>query len=293
MSWTRFAQAYPKGVAEQLAAAHVQACGFYVRKKLQRGCCAKSGEGRYGNFLYTFTDIWYDQALHGPSLGYDSRWERMEPPSHRLPLPEALFRAMMTVSLGFGWVRFAAVLGLAFYGITRPSEPLLAARRNLILPRDRLEPSSTIAYLKIVKSKTSGRGNARIQHATIEHAEFVNFLQAVFSDSSGSERVYACSSSAFRRRWDAVLRCLDIPASAGLTRGGVRGGGCVAAFQSGCDMTKLLWKMRLKHLVTLENYLQEVSASTLIPSLPGRARSKIQASSSLYYTAKFCHTRCD
>ena len=385
MSWTRVAQAYPKGVAEELAASLIRACGYCERRKLHISRCAKAGEGRigeasnpgprrprtdrreglltavplveaktrviqsktwrgftswmtahlssgamesafgqpallvllleeYGNFLYSEGRSLYlyrhlvvlvQQSFQmikpymGPAWAMITKWEKMEPPSHRLPLPEALFRAMMTVSLGFGWTRFAAVLGLAFYGITRPSEPLLAARRNLILPSDRLEPFSSIAYLKIVKSKTSGRGNARIQHATIEHVEFVLFLQATFSGAAGSERIYACSGSAFRRRWDAILRCLDVPASAGLTPGGLRGGGCVAAYQSGCEMTKLLWKMRLKQLSTLENYLQEVSASTLIPSLPRGARRKIQTSSSLFdvylraTTAKFCQTKCD
>lgn len=61
-----------------------------------------------------------------------SRWEILEPVEHRLPLPAAIFRAMVTIALSWRWYRFTAVLGLVFFGITRPGEPLGALRRDLI-----------------------------------------------------------------------------------------------------------------------------------------------------------------
>ena len=55
-----------------------------------------------------------------------TRWELVEPTIHRIPLPTAIFRAMVTVAIKWEWYRFAGVLCLAFLGIARPGEPLTA-----------------------------------------------------------------------------------------------------------------------------------------------------------------------
>ena len=217
----------------------------------------------------------------GPAWSMIARWEKLEPTAHRTPVPEAVFRAVVSVSLCWGWRLFAAIVGVTFLGIARPSEALFGLRKNLILPADRLEPGSTTAYLKIVKAKTSGRGNARIQHASFEDLAFVSFLETIYKDWDFEQRLNSCSSSAFRRRWDVILESLEIPVSCGLTPGGLRGGGCVAAFQRGCDINRLMWRMRLRHQITLENYLQEVTANTLVASLPKKARRRIYGASSL------------
>ncbi len=217
------------------------------------------------------------KAFMGPAWNMVAKWERLEPTTHRTPVPDALYRAVISVSLCWGWKYFAAVVGVAYLAITRPSEALFALRKNLVLPIDRLEPHSATAYLKIIKAKTSGRGNARVQHASLDYEPFVRFLETIYRDRDGDSRL-----KAFRRRWDAVLGSLEVPVNCGLTPGGLRGGGCVTAFQSGCDINRLLWKMRLRHQITLENYLQEVTASTLVASFSERTRRRIHGASSLY-----------
>ena len=368
MSWTRVAQAYPRGVARSLAICHCMAVGAIEFRPFDPSSCARAGGMRigeashpgprrpqfqqrtglladvplveaktrvlqskvwlgfsdwvanrltpdamasalsqpallvlllqeYGNCLYEEGKALYiyrhlvvlvqqsfqhAKPFMGPAWSMIAKWERLEPTTHRTPVPAALYKAVVTVSLIWGWRNFAAIVGIAFLGITRPSEALFALRKNLVLPADRLEPASTTAYLKIVKAKTSGRGNARVQHASVEDEAFVRFLETIFRERSRESRLNSCSSSAFRRRWDAILGSLEVPTNCGLTPGGLRGGGCVSAFQSGCDINRLLWKMRLRHQITLENYLQEVTASTLLASFPERARRRIHGASSLY-----------
>jgi len=367
-SWTRVAQAYPRGVAKSIAYYQCLAVGATEDRHFHPGLCAKAGGMRigeadhpgprrpnpqdrrglladvplveaktrvlqskvwlgfsewlanrlspaamdsalsqpallvlmlqeYGNclyeegralYLYRHLVVLVQQSFQhakpfmGPAWNMIAKWERLEPTAHRTPVPEAIYRAVISVSLCWGWRLFAAVVGITFLGITRPSEALFALRKNLVLPVDRLEPSSGTAYLRIVKAKTSGRGNARVQHASVEDDAFVRFLETVFKDWGGERRINACSSSAFRRRWNVILESLEIPPNCGLTPGGLWGGGCVASFQAGCDIGRLLWKMRLRHQVTLENYLQEVTASTLVSSLPSKARRRIYGASSLY-----------
>ena len=250
----------------------------------------------YGNFLYSsgkslfvfrhfLVYLQQNLVLVKPYMGICwnmvTRWELIEPTVHRVPLPFAVFRAMIGVALGWNWKRFSAILVLGFFGIARPGEPLAAYRKELILPRDMMEEEAEVCYLKILKPKTRHRGRGVIQHISLSDPQYIRFLDAVYGSSSAAERLFDCSPSAFRRRWNAILAALCVPTSTALTPGGLRGGGCVHAFQSGMDIAKLLWKMRIKHLQTLESYLQEVSASTVVSDLPPQARNRVRSAAAL------------
>eukprot|EP00438_Fugacium_kawagutii_P001100 Skav235078 [mRNA] locus=scaffold2106:3814:8424:- [translate_table: standard] len=244
----------------------------------------------YGNFLYSSGRSLYVfrhllvflqqnvvtiRPLMGPCWTMVTKWELMEPTVHRVPLPHSIFCAMVSVSLGWNWYRFAGILILGFLGIARPGEPLAAYRSELVLPRDTLDQNSKAAYLKILKPKTRQRGRGVTQHLSIHDPAYIEFLDKVYGPLPSHARLLDCSPGAFRRRWDAVLAALSVPKEANLTPGGLRGGGCVYAFQQGADLTLLLWRMRIKHLQTLESYLQEVVASTVVSELPSEPRQKI------------------
>ena len=83
----------------------------------------------------------------------------------------------------------------------------------------------------------------------------------------------------YRKRWDKLLRALGIPADFHLTPGGLRGGGAVAAYRRGDQVSEIQWRMRLQHVGTLAFYLQEVAALSVIPRLHPRARGKVFRSS--------------
>ena len=65
-----------------------------------------------------------------------SKWELQEPVSHRVPLPAAIYRAMVSLSILWSWFHVAGILVLAFEGICRPGETLRASRCDLLLPCD-------------------------------------------------------------------------------------------------------------------------------------------------------------
>ena len=50
-------------------------------------------------------------------------------------------------------------------------------------------------------------------------------------------------------------------------RGSLRGGGVVHAYGAGVPTPEILWCMRLRHMVTLEHYLQEEAASAALRKL--------------------------
>ena len=201
-----------------------------------------------------------------------ARWEVREPPSHRTPLPETLFRAMFSVATSWGWHRFASVLGISFYGIARPGEPVAETRKSLLLPSDLLDTDSHTAFLRISSPKTRRRGGGRTQHLTISDEAFVAYLERAMAKLPRNSSLFPGSPSAFRRRWDAILMALGIP----------KGGGCVAAFHRGTELSKILWLMRIRHVQTLQAYLQEVAASSVVPDLPPFARRRVRAASALF-----------
>ena len=211
-----------------------------------------------------------------------SKWEICEPPTHRVPIPEPVAKAIIACAILWGWRRFASVVGIAYFGISRPGEPLRAERRHLILPSDLLQGDCRTAYVRIDNPKSRRRGLGKVQHLCIEMPSFVSFLEGVYHGFDRHEPLLRCSASAFRRRWDAVIAALAIPATAQLTPGGLRGGGCVSSFQKGTTIPLLLWRMRLRHQQTLENYLQEAVAESVLPGLPSSTRDRIAALASLF-----------
>lgn len=211
-----------------------------------------------------------------------SRWEAMEPTTHRTPLPAAIFRAMMNVALSWRWFRFAATLGIAFFGIGRPGEAITARRRNLILPSDMMAEERRVAYLQVNEPKARRRGKGKLQHMSLYDSDFIDFLERFAVHLDADNTIFHSSSSAFRRRWDRILLTIGVAPHIKLTPGGVRGGGCIHAFESGDSLMSLLWRMRLKHLQTLESYLQEVTAATVLPDLPPETRRNIRILSDVF-----------
>ena len=243
-------------------------------------------EGR-SLFMYRHLIVYVQQQLPETKLHLGrcwdtiAKWEISEPVEHRVPLPFAIYSAMLSVALSWGWRAFACILGISFLGIARPGEPLNALRSDLVLPSDRMQVGSDTAYLRVGRAKSRRRGKGAVQHLTITDEVFVQFLERTVGSLPGNVKLFSGSHSVFRRRWDAVLRALKIGRDTNLTPGGLRGGGCVHSFQSGSSIQLLMWRMRLKHQITLESYLQEVVASSVLATVSPEARSRISAMSSI------------
>ena len=204
------------------------------------------------------------------------KWEIAEPTVHRVPLPGPLFHAMLSVSLQWKWWRFSALLGICFYGISRPGEALRGLRKDLVLPSDLMHEVPTVAYLKITAPKGRRRGKGRVQHITVSEPLFIGFLEKVFGSAPLEQPLYGGSPSSFRKRWDKILSALDVAPSLKLTPGGVRGGGALFYFQQGMDINRVMWKMRLKSISTLESYIQELLADSVMAELPAETRRRIK-----------------
>ena len=209
------------------------------------------------------------------------KWELAEPVCHRRPLPVALWKAMVVLAVMWQWPRLAGALLFTFSAPCRVGEYLRSSHRNFSLPRDFLEESGA-AYLEVRQPKTAGRGGARTQHARVTDVQAVRFLDGLLGELPAAEPLYPLSSSAFRRRWDRLLRELGVPPQLRVTPGSLRGGGAVAAYRQGSAISDILWRMRLRSVTSLEFYLQEVAADSVMRDLPTTARDRIAGLQTLF-----------
>lgn len=204
-----------------------------------------------------------------------ARWEIAEPVSHRSPVPKLLLDAMLSLALSWGWVRWAAIAAIAYHGVMRISEPLRACREDLILPAD-VSSDVESCFLLVKNPKPGRRGRGRVQHARIRDPTAVLLAKSAFSGLEPDARLYSGSPASFRRRWDRILESLMVPTHLQLTPACCRAGGAVYLYFLEVPVMNILWQMRIKHLATLEAYLQEVAAINVVQKLPADSRRLVQ-----------------
>ncbi|CAE7226763.1 unnamed protein product [Symbiodinium sp. CCMP2592] len=335
-SWTSIAQAYPRPLAELVAAAAAIKAGWtsdgHRLLQIPLSACvagaptARLGEashpgprGRrlfrdstvglespallamalraYGNWLFKNSRSIHDfrHTILGAQRRFlnlkpwashvwelVSRWEHAEPVQHRTPVPEPVLKALVALAWLSGFVAFAAVTLLSYYGLGRIGEVLPVLRSDLLLPSDDWWNQSRAAYLTLRSSKTMNRKRGRIQHMKITDAKAVALLEKLYGNRPGGYRLFPQSPSAYRYRWNKLLETLSVPAEARLTPGGLRGGGAVQSYRSGVAITEIQWRMRLRHIHTLEFYLQEVGAASALTALSQACAAKVRTAGTFY-----------
>ena len=77
--------------------------------------------------------------------------------------------------------------------------------------------------------------------------------------------LWPASPSAYRHRWDTLLRHLNVPQQLGLTPAGLRAGGAAQRYRNGVHPAELQWTMRLKHL-TFSALPRHKATTCIVPS---------------------------
>ena len=184
-------------------------------------------------------------------------------------------RAMLCLALLWGWTHFASSTALGFEGLLHPCEFLQNRREALVLPSDVLH-SCADAFLHIQDPKT--RRFARHQHSRIADPSVVELLECTYGHAPGESYLWPYSSYVYRRCWNDILSFLGVPsmtAQGGPTPGSLRGSGATDLYLQRMAIPDIAWQGRWLRVQTLEFYLQEVAARTLLPRLPADARDRI------------------
>ena len=254
--------------------------------KLQLHFCRSFGQWLYGRgeAMYIFRHLLVylqqmfpsDRAALTGAWALLQKWELIQPVAHRPPLPRIILDALIALSLSWGWLRWAALTSLAFFGVLRVGEPLKAKRADLLLPED-CGLDREVLFLQVGQPKAGRRGKGRTQHAKVTHLQTIQLVRAAFGSLSPDDSLYPTTASTYRRRWDKLIEALGIEKKCNLTPGCLRPGGAVFLYHCETPIYDLLWRMRLKHLVTLESYLQETAALNVVQKINPVARHRVKS----------------
>ena len=208
-------------------------------------------------------------------------WVSQEPLHHRPAIPAAVLLALVSVSLLWGWLDVAAILGLTWAGVLRIGETPQARRCDLVHPAD-ATPGMSYALLRIKEPKTRGK-HARHQAARVDPEDIGLLLDIAFSKKNPSEKLWLYSATTLRKRLADLLRALKIPAGDGESlkqfdvsslRPG-RASWLLAATEDS-DSELVRRRGRWATTRTMEIYLQEVLYATFVERLPKPAKETIE-----------------
>lgn len=192
-------------------------------------------------------------------------------------MPLRLLEAMMLLAWQYKWYRWIGVTLICFFGIARVGEVLKLRRSDLLLPSDLLDDEHSAAYVVLWKSKTSTRQPARVQHLKVVDTRAIRLLESIYGEQPKIDSLYHGTPSVYRRRWDFLLQMLQIPSELRL-----RGGGSIELYRKGESIVNIQWRMRIRHIGTLESYIQEVAAVSLLPDLGPSVAARIKSFSQVF-----------
>ena len=238
-----------------------------------------AGAPRY-RFVYTITglqDIYpHLRPFFSGAWQVDRKWQQYEPGSCRPVLSGPVMQAVCSIALLWEWYRCLDVTLIGFLGMLHPSEMINLVRSDLLLPSDTLI-EDPVFYVFIRHPKTVRF--ARRQHCKVDDPVVLAFVAKVFGRLSPSTPLFPGGTHAYRNRWNSVLSRLSIPVSQrdqGCTPAVLRGSGATHMFMSCEDLPRVQWRGRWSQQKTLEFYIQEVGAQSLLSKLPPAAHSKVK-----------------
>ena len=239
----------------------------------------KQGSPRY-LYVYTITGF-QDLCPHmRPFLAsawqVDRKWQQYEPGECRPVISSPIMLAIAGLSLMWGWHRWLGITLIGFLGMLHPAEFVPLLRSDLLLPQDSLL-QTPVFYVHLRHPKTARF--ARRQHCKIDDVVILRFVEKIYGHLPPQEVLFPGSISAYRRRWNAVLSHLGVPCmqkDRGATPATLRGSGATHMYLQCEDLSRIQWRGRWSQLKTVEHYIQEVAAQTLMHSLDSLSRNRVK-----------------
>ena len=204
-------------------------------------------------------------------------WMSEEPHVHHRALPKGILLALLSLALAWGWVDEAALFALSWCGLLRIGEAVNAERRDLVLPHN-AAPGTLFALLAIRSPKTRGRA-ARHQSVRIDPPDVIQLLTLAFDGRAPHEKLWCSSTETLRRRLRALLARLQLfegPKPL-FDLSSFRPGGATWMLQTTENSELVRRRGRWMSSRVMDIYLQQVVATTFLPSLAPELRAALEA----------------
>lgn len=246
--------------------------------------------GRYGQYLYDrgrslleYSEVlnacvdmlpsWRRQLQEAWVVAWS--WKAATDANNRLPCPAVVVRALAAVLLLLQRPLPALGLLLGFAAFLRPVELSALTLEDVVLPED-LGVDVRALFCRIRNPKNR-RLAARLEHVRVDQPGLLAFARAIKQRWPRDARLFL-SYAALSREWSRLCCFLGLPASGanGLTPASLRSGGASWLFHSTQDLSMVRWRGRWAAARTLDIYVQEVAALSVLPALPPPAQARIQ-----------------
>ena len=201
-------------------------------------------------------------------------WEGLIPLHNHCPWPLPLWRAVLSLALLWGWWDVAFVLLLCFLALLRPAEALALSVQDVLPPSLHGHP----LLLVRINSPKNRRRFARREHVRISEPLAVSFAEALLARyAHGSCRLYAGTAAQFNSCVRVLVARFGIAYSdaTGVTLAGLRSGGATYLYLAGVSLEEVRWTGRWQAARTLEFYIQECAALSLLGQLPPASRQLV------------------
>ena len=186
---------------------------------------------------------------------------------------EFCWRCLLQLWSGDGLQRQDA---LCWAGLLRSGEALDALRSDLVLPRD-AAPGTPFALLQIRNPKTRGHA-AKHQAARIDPPDVVRLLDLAFGNLPRHRKLWPLSSGTLRRRLNVLQERFGL-VEKGKPRfelSSLRPGGATWMLEATEAPDLVRRRGRWLSTKVMEIYLQEIEATTYLPSLQREQRGFLE-----------------
>ena len=206
-------------------------------------------------------------------------WKLRLDVSLRVPMPSQVLHSLVLCCMMLGlvwdtaaaheWIPFGVQLWLGYEGLLRPTEMHNICIRHISLPSKAGFCYSQCALVLILNPKNKATFG-RMQTAVIRNAGLIRWLEWVTAGVPLPARLNTMTVPRMRIMMHKVMQMLHMQ-KVGLTLASLRAGKATDLYMSGVPLDRIRFEGRWKSMHTLEHYIQEAAATTVLQAVHGHA----------------------
>ena len=204
-------------------------------------------------------------------------WRALMPASNRVPMPERVMLAMVTVACEWGMPNVALLIAVGFMGLLRVHELRWLRYESFATPQRMFTLDATM-FVTIQKPKMR-RLTARRSYVRVDDPGVISFAEGLAAVFPPAAFVYYGTYAQLRAVFLALCSELGVPGGApdGLSLGSLRPGGATWLYRATDSSEAVRFRGRWSSARMLEVYIQEVGAASVLPRVAPSARDRIAA----------------
>ena len=205
--------------------------------------------------------------------------------SLRVPIPPQILHAVVLFCITSGlvwdrpsahiWIPFGIQLWMGFEGLLRPGEMQKVCRKDVSLPSHSAFTFSQCAMILITNPKNRATFG-RMQTAIVRQPNLIKWLEWMCVGLPKAARLNPTPLPRLRVLFQSVLEKLHLK-KFGLTLASLRAGRATQLYMEGMPLDRIRFEGRWKNMATLEHYIQEAAATTILTSLDVKCEDLLTA----------------